>query len=76
MAWGPVRLFVPVEYMRFRDTSQVIAVQEMGLDSGAAGLRPRPSEEGSKHLAPSWAQLRTSTVVTAPWTVNAGRLSF
>lgn len=77
MARGPAQPFVLVECMRFRDTSRVIAVQEMRLDSRAAGLRPRPNKEPSKHLAPRWAQHQTGTVMkAATLTVNAGRLSF
>lgn len=85
---GPVQGFVPAEYMGFRDTSQVTAAQDMGLDSGAAGLRPRPNKEPSKHLGLRCAQHRTSTgsggcgvlpifgTMTATLTANAGRLPF
>lgn len=50
MAQGPILPFVPMEYMRFKDMSQVTGSQ-LRREMGLWDLRLRPNREPRKHLA-------------------------
>lgn len=40
-----------MEYMRFRDMSQVTGTQKVRMEAGLRDLRLRPNREPSRHLA-------------------------